>query len=129
MKLSVLVLDYCKPRETRLCLESLRANLHVPCKIIYQDNGGGPTQDYVWQLYKNGLCDVLISKVNGEGGGVGQTDLFRFADTPYSLFVQSDQIMQLGLDERVLDQFTLMLDNGISCIDLNGDQSNRGHLD
>lgn len=125
-ELAVCVLDYLKPIETRLCLQSLRAHLKVPHKIIYQDNGGGPDQSYVWQLYQDGLCDVLISKRRGGGGGVGQTDLFRFSDAPYTLFVQSDQVMLADITPELFDVFKQTLEGESQCIDLNGDQSRRG---
>lgn len=131
--LTVAVLEFLKPVEARLCLQSIRRHLHVPYSLVLLDNGGGA--DYPWQLYKEGLCDVLISKRVGRGGGVGQTDLFRWADTDLTLFVQSDQVMTRDLDERSLSMFTDLLTNGPNapvlgcryhCIDLNGDQSGRG---
>lgn len=124
-KLTVCVLDYLKPTETRLCLESIRRHLHVRYSLVLLDNGGA--SDYAWQLYKESLCDVLISKRDGRGGGVGQTDLFRWVDTEYTLFVQSDQIMAYDVDEAGLARLTSLLDSDeYQCIDLNGDQSGRG---
>lgn len=122
--LTVAVLTFRKPTETRLCLQSLHVHLKVPATIVLLDNGGG--LDYPVDLYREGLCDVLIVKREGQGGGVGQTDLFRWADTPYTLFVQSDQVMRHDLTPHLLDEAAQLLDTGYQCIDFNGDQSNRG---
>lgn len=121
--LSVLVLGYQKPEEARQCLESIRAHVHVPYKLVYLDNGGAP--DYAWDLHKSGLCDVLISKQQGRGGGFGQTDLFRYCDTEYALFVQCDQTMRHDLPPSAFAHLTKLLDIH-QCVDLNGDQSNKG---
>lgn len=121
--LSVLVLDYRKPEETLACLQSLRTHLKVPAKVVLLDNGG--VSDYAWQYYKDGLCDVLLSKRKGQGGGAGQTDLFRWCDTEFALFVQQDQILLRDIDSLVFAEFTRLL-LAYQCIDLNGDQSRRG---
>ncbi len=125
IKASFLVLDYKKPKETEMCLRSIRENAKFSHQIIYQDNGSN--EDYPFELYKKGLIDILISVKNGMGGGYGQTDLFRFCDTKYAFFVQSDQVLRHGLDDYHIDMFIEFLTkNNMDCIDLNGDQSNRG---
>jgi hypothetical protein len=124
MNLSALVLDYRKEYETRLCLESLRQHLKVPCKIVYLDNGSNDS--YPWSFYQEGLCDVLISKKVGMGGGHGQTDLFRWCDTQYALFIQSDQVLTRDITPDILKQMTDCLESGARCVDLNGDQSQAG---
>lgn len=123
--LTVLVLDFRKEDETRACLESLRAHLKIPHKIVLLDNGGG--QDYPWGLYREGLCDVLISKRVGRGGGYGQTDLFRWCDTRFALFVQQDQVLVHDIDQPTFDHLSALLASGqYDCVDLNGDQSGKG---
>lgn len=122
--LSVLVLDFNKPVETCQCLESIRNNLLVPHKTVLLDNGS--QEDYPWQLYKEGLADVLISKKIGMGGGFGQTDLFRWCDTQYAIFVQNDQELVYKIGQSEFDKLTSLFAQGFHCIDLNGDQSHRG---
>lgn len=121
---SILVLDYLKKDESRLCLESIRKHLKIPHKIVYLDNGG--REDYSWLMYKEGLCDVLISKKVGMGGGYGQTDLFRWCDTKYSIFVQNDQVLSYDIDQIIFDRLINLLHSGFKCVDLNGDQSGSG---
>lgn len=123
-QLTALVLDFRKGDATRACLQSLRAHLKLPHKIVLLDNGGG--EDYPWTLYREGLCDVLISKRVGRGGGYGQTDLFRWCDTRYSLFVQNDQELLYDIDEAAFARLIAPLSDGYHCVDLNGDQSGRG---
>lgn len=123
-QLSVLCLDFAKPAETRLCLDSIRRHIKVPHKVVYLDNGSNA--DYPWGLYREGLCDVLISKRVGRGGGFGQSDLFRWCDTPYALFVQNDQELLYDIDERTFSTLIAPLSQGYHCVDLNGDQSGRG---
>lgn len=126
VSLTVLVLGYGKPEEARECLTSLRLHIQVPSKIIYQENGA-PEQSHAWVLYQNGLCDVLVTKRAGGGGGVGQTDLWRMCDTTYALFVQEDQTLRYDITPSIFLSMTSALDSGdYACVDLNGDQSSRG---
>ncbi len=124
MKVSFLILDYKKEYETRNCLNSIKKNALFPYRTILLDNGSN--DNYPWNIYKEGMCDVLISKKNGMGGGYGQTDLIRYCNTPYFFFVQNDQTLSLSLTEKHLDYFIDLLNNGYHCVDLNGDQSRKG---
>lgn len=145
-QVSFLVLDFRKEPETRACLESIRRHAKLPHKTVLLDNGGSAAlaiaeimadasdhslklsdPSYPWQLYQEGLCDTLISKRAGRGGGHGQTDLFRWCDTPYAIFVQNDQELVADIDEAAFAQMVSLLNTGLyQCIDLNGDQSGRG---
>ncbi len=122
-QLTVLVLEYRKPAETLMCLSSLRRHLKVPHKTVLLDNGG--MSECAWGYYKQGLCDVLISKREGRGGGYGQTDLFRWCDTPFSLFVQNDQELLYDVTEEDFGRLAALLET-YQCVDLNGDQSRKG---
>lgn len=122
---SFLVLDYKKEQVTRDCLESIKNNAQFPREVIYLDNGS--QEDYCWDFYKSGLCDILISKKQGDGGGFGQTDLIRYCRTPYFFFVQNDQKLQFILNQQVIDEFIDLLEKeNYQCVDCNGDQSGGG---
>jgi len=121
---SFLVLDYCKFEETWECLNSIKKNALFPHKTILLDNGGN--SEYSWAFYKAGLCDTLITHKNGQGGGFGQTDLFRWCDTPYAYFIQNDQELIQQITEETNNRFIELLKNGYKSVDLNGDQSMRG---
>lgn len=118
------VLDFKKEQETRECLESIRKHAKFKHKIVYLDNGGN--EDYSWQIYKDNLCDVLISKKIGKGAGFGQVDLFRFCDTKYIYFVQNDQTLINDITEETNKTFIDLINNGFKCVGLNGDQSHKG---
>lgn len=123
--LTVCVLDFKKEYETRICLESIRQHIKVPYYLILLDNGSN--ENYPWDLYKEGLCDVLISKSFSDGGGFGQTDLIRFSRTKFTLFVQNDQSLLYDIDGDAFKYFTYLLEYlGYHCVDLNGDQSYKG---
>lgn len=121
-KISFLVLDFKKPEETKVCLESIRKFCSIPHKIIYLDNGSN--ESYPFEYYKNSLCDVLISKKIGNGGGEGQTDLIRYCDTEYFCFVQNDQELIQPFDSECFEYFCNLLNTGFKCVNLNG---NQGH--
>jgi len=112
--------------ETRVCLESIKRHAKFSYKVILLDNGGA--EPYSWNFLKEGLCDILISKSVGRGGGFGQTDLFRFCDTEYAFFIQNDQELVCDINQDHIDSMINVLNNGYRCrcIDLNGDQSGRG---
>lgn len=121
---SFLVLDFRKPKETKTCLESIKRYVQFPHKVIYLDNGS--REGYPFDFHWDKLTDITILKQNGDGGGHGQTDLFRYSDTELSCFVQSDQYLYQPMTDKFLDSCIHILNNGFHCIDLNGDQSGKG---
>src|ERR1041384_263136 len=125
IKCSFLVLDFKKSQETFNCVESIKKPALFPYTTIYLDNGGFD-EEYPNELYKKGLCDVLVRKKNGMGGGYGQTDLIRYCPTEYFFFIQNDQELILDITQENINWFIELLNNGYSCIDLNGDQSRSG---
>lgn len=125
IEVSFLVLDFRKEAETRNCLESIRRSVKIPYKTVYLDNGAWDSE-YPNQLYREELCDVIIRKKNGMGGGYGQTDLIRFCDTPYFIFVQNDQELMCDITPHIFKYMKDALSMGFHCVDLNGDQSRRG---
>jgi hypothetical protein len=123
---SFLVLDFNKATETRECLESIRRHAKISHKTVLLDNGADPSVTYPTDFYQEGLCDILIRKRAGRGGGYGQTDLFRWCDTKFAVFVQNDQKLMLDIDDTIFSRLTELLADGYHCVDLNGDQSGRG---
>lgn len=99
-QVSFLVLDFAKPLETRLLLESLRQRVLFPHKVIYYHNG--PTQDdCAYRFYQNGLVDLFMQSRENAGLGVGTRDLVGACFSPYLCYVQNDQI--LGRDFTLAD--------------------------
>ena len=122
MKVSYLILDFNRPQEGRILLESLKQFANHDKEIVYLTNGG--SSDYAYDFYKEGLIDTLIIKKHGDGGGFGQTDLFRYCKTKFAFFVQVDQRLIREINEDLIKYFVNLL-NTHKCVDLNGDQSRR----
>ncbi len=123
-KTSILILDFNRKDEGRALLESLKKFANFNKDIVYMCNGGD--SQYAYDFYKDGLIDTLIIKKHGDGGGFGQTDLFRYCKTKYAFFIQVDHELTDEINEYTINHFIQLLNNGYKCIDLNGDQSNRG---
>lgn len=122
-KVSYLILDFNRPEEGKLLLDSLKKFAKHDKEIVYLTNGG--KSDYAYDFLKNGLIDTLIVKKNGDGGGFGQTDLFKYCKTKYAFFIQVDHILINEITEYHIDQFVELLNGGFKCVDLNGDQSGK----
>lgn len=93
-----------RPEESKICLESLRKHSKLSYQIIYLSNGG--SQDYVLDFYRQGLIDKLILNKENNGLGYGTTDLFRFCDTEWAIYVQTDQYLRRTFAE---DEFEFLL--------------------
>ena len=57
-ELSICVLDFCKPYESRFLLESIRRHIKIPHRIIFCDNGSN--EEYPVKFLRDGLIDQLI---------------------------------------------------------------------
>jgi hypothetical protein len=108
-KVSIAVLDFCKPEETGLLLESLRARIKFPHKVIYLHNGGG--EYYPYHFYKMGLIDSFIQTKENHGLGVGTRDLMAISFSPYTMYVQNDQILGRDFTENELNEMINLLDS------------------
>lgn len=101
-KVSYLILDYQKPNESKICLDSIRKNSKFDYQIIYLSNGG--EQDYVWQYYKLGLIDKCIFNLKNNGLGYGTEDLIHICDTEYFIYFQNDQELIYELNQNDINQ-------------------------
>ncbi len=98
-KVSVLVLDFLKPNETRLCLESIKKHCLFDKEVVYLNNGGD-IQDYAWDFYKEGLVDRLIVNSENLGCGWGMEILHQNSNTEYSIMMQNDQFFHQDLSQE-----------------------------
>ncbi len=106
-RLSYLVLDFQKPEESRLLLESLHAHTKFPFKIIYLHNG--PT-DYAQRFLDQGLIDQLVVTRKNNGLGIGTRNLFAACFTKYAIYAQNDQFLGREFTEGEFDALTSMID-------------------
>lgn len=105
-RLAVLALDYAKPIESRLCLESVKRHVKVPHTVIFCDNGGG--EDYPLQFVREGLVDQLIVNRDSRGLGLGTRDLFAASFARYSLYLQNDQVIVRDFGQDELDYLSTL---------------------
>lgn len=105
--LTVAVLDFQKPAETRLCLESIRRHVKVPHKVVYYHNGG--SADYPYQLFHEGLVDTLIQTRVNNGLGVGTRDVMAASHSRYTIYHQNDQVFIRDLTETDFEAMTKVL--------------------
>lgn len=103
--ISVLILDYSRPREGEILLNSLKKHLKIPAKIIYLVNGASEAAEfeYAVEFFKNGLIDELIIKKNGNGGGFGHCDLTENCKSDYFFFLQVDHELIRDIDSDVIN--------------------------
>lgn len=87
--LTVVILDFSKPLESRICLESVKRHIKIPYKVIFCDNGSN--EDYPISFLREGLVDKLIVNKDSSGLGLGTRDLFAASFSNYTLYLQNDQ--------------------------------------
>ena len=124
-KVSIVILDFNRPKEAELLLKSLKSNAKFPHEIVYLSNGG--EQEYVLDFYKNGLVDRLILNKENNGCGLGTRQGFQSAMCEWVIYAQVDQWLGRELHEINIEAFTQFLEINNKThlyIDLAGDQGN-----
>jgi hypothetical protein len=125
-KVSILVLDYSKPAESKLLLNSIKQGCQFDYELIYLSNGG--EQSYVFDYYKEGLIDKLILNKKNNGCGNGTVQLFDACETDYAFYIQNDQILNTYITQKHIEDFIGILNNryyNYRCIDLAGAQAGK----
>lgn len=105
---SILVLDYNKPIETRMCLESIKKYCKFNYEVILYSNGG--EQDYVLTLYNEGLIDKCIFSSKNVGCGLATVELFKSSMTQYSIYLQNDQAFFRDVSQKYIDDLIKVLE-------------------
>lgn len=135
--LTISVLDFAKPIESRLCLESIKRHVQVPHKVVFCDNGSG--EDYPLSFVREGLVDQLIVNRESSGLGLGTRDIMNASYSPYTLMMQNDQLFARDFTEiefhGLVGYLGVERDGGrVASINLagkiapNNQYSERGHL-
>jgi len=101
------VLDFAKPIESRLCLESIKRHVQVPHKVVFCDNGSG--EDYPISFVREGLVDQLIVNRESTGLGLGTRDIMNASYSPYTIMMQNDQLFSRDLTQADFDALTSQL--------------------
>ena len=124
MKFNFLILDYNRPIETELCLNSIKKFAKFNYNIIYLSNGGD--QKYVHKYYDQGLIDKLILRKNNSGCGLGTRELFNDfdIDSDYVFYIQCDQFMIRELKLSEIELYISKMIGKTLYVDLAGNQGN-----
>jgi len=109
-ELTIVVLDFLKETETRLCLESIKRHVKFSVKTILYHNGNGA--EYPYQFFREGLCDTLIQTQKNEGLGIGTRDTFNAVFSPWTLSLQNDQIIGRDFTQEEFDKIKQYFDAG-----------------
>ena len=99
-EISFLIVDYNRPQESQLLLESIQKHIKFDnYEVIFFSNGG--MQDYVIDFYKRGLINRLILNKKNDGIGLAQPRLIEFCQTDYFINAQCDRFIarDFGLEE------------------------------
>jgi hypothetical protein len=134
-ELSILVLDFLKEEETRICLESIKHHVKFPVKVIYLHNGPA---EYPHKFFQEGLVDQFIQTKVNNGLGIGTRDLFAASFSKFSFLLQNDQFIGRDFAEEEFIKISKYIDgsyneNIIKSVSLAGDNcqgqySERGHI-
>src|SRR5690606_12883145 len=111
-KWSFAILDYNKPKEAFLVLESIKNRIKIPrdlYEVVYYSNGGN--QEYVIDLYKQGLIDKLILSKENEGCNAGTIRLVNSIATEYFFFLEVDNEIGVELTQHDFDKIEQFLSN------------------
>jgi len=133
---SFLVLNYNRPKETELCLKSIRKFTKFDHEIVLLNNGG---EDHaaIFSFFNQGLIDKLILRKKNSGCGLGTRELLNDfnLDNDYIIYVQCDQFMvrEFSLNELNYYKESLIANQSFGHVDLAGNQGNgryseRAHL-
>jgi hypothetical protein len=88
--LSFLILDFNRPFELQEVIKSIKKHVKFDHQIILNSNGG--KQDYAIDLYNQKYINKLILNNEGNGAGYGVSELFRYCNTDWAFYMESDQI-------------------------------------
>lgn len=110
MKTSILVIDFEKPEETKLCLESIQKFCSFNKEVIYLNNGS-QNQDYAYQFFKDGLVDEIILRKSNSGCGLAIKEAFLACQQEYAILMQNDQSFIRELSQFDIDSFIYLFKN------------------
>lgn len=122
-KTAILILDYNRPKEAKILLDSIHKHCKFDKKVYYLDNCSDTP--YAEEFRKQGLIDVLIRPDSNLGCGFGTMRLFELCKEEYAFYIQVDHVMVQDLTQTHIEQFKAELDNPkVGHIDVAG---NQGH--
>lgn len=109
-RLSLLVLDYSRPKELLQVLQSIKRHVKCDHEVVVHSNGGH--QGHCIQYYDTGLCDRLILNKLNNGAGRGCVDLFNYCLTDYAIYLEGDQPLIRDVTEEEWRRWAKALEVG-----------------
>lgn len=101
--LSFLILDYNRPNELEMVINSIRKYVKVNYQVIVHANGG--EQKYHYEMYNAGLINKLILNKENNGAGYGAVDLFNYCNTEYGFYIEGDQTFIRNFEKKELESW------------------------
>lgn len=124
-KVSIAILDYNRPKESKLLLDSL-VNANFRHEVVFLANGGDTK--FAQDEFNAGRIDRLLINKQNNGCGLGTRQLFQSCMTEYVIYVQSDQFLFRPFTENELNKFIEWMENPRNrkflYVDLAGNQGN-----
>lgn len=119
-QITILVLDYNRPDNLKMCLESVKRFVKVKHEVITLINGG--VTDASYSFFNSGLTDKLLLSSKNEGSSLGVLRLIKNCTTNVFLFLQSDNCLKIDIDDAVMNNIynALHPNSFIGAIDLTG---------
>lgn len=99
--LCFLILDYNRPAESLVLLNSIKRHVKFQHKVIFYSNGG--IQDYAFDFFQKGLIDTLVLNKLNEGSSIGTIRLTEICYSKYFINLQCDNylIRDFYLEEAI----------------------------
>lgn len=120
--ISIVILDFNRPKEAELLINSIKAHCQFEYELVYVSNGG--EQDYVKFFYDKGVIDILVLCKKNGGTGLGTKQGFKAANGKYVIYLQVDQWIKQPISQELINRIIFDLNINPTCLyhDLAGDQ-------
>lgn len=117
--ISILILDYNRPQNLYMCLESIKQFVKFKCEVNVLINGGDPNPAY--NLFLNHIPSRITFSKQNEGSSLGILRLVQSCSTKYFIFLQSDNMFKREFSQEEVDQMIQNLERDeVGAIDLTG---------
>lgn len=106
--ITFLILDFNRPTETNLLLNSIKKYVKFDHSVILYSNGG--EQNYIKDFYDKNLIDIAILSKKNDGSGIGTIRLIELCPTEYFIYIQCDNFFYRDFSFEELDLMRKELD-------------------
>lgn len=129
-ELTVAILAFQRDEATRACLESVRRHVKVPHRVHLYHNGpdiGPESHSESYFYYHLGYVDLFLQSRQNDGLGVGTRNLMASVFTPYTVYLQQDQVIARDFEQVEFDAIKAKLHQPrVGSVGLAGPVAGRG---